>query len=170
MLPSTDDKKCAKQFKQKNPRKPLQHKPVLTHKAREKGSKKLNQGERIFHPNPPAKWVKKRYPLLFRKYEINKGRHLYRTHKKAVILQCTCRLKKNKVPVFAQKINQSIACTNAEIERLRGEKSFFPPTKDIGTRVWDHLDTVKVSIFHKKCFFSPFLPSASNSIYWCRIK
>ena len=125
-------------------------------------SKKLNQGERIFCPNPPAKWVKKRYPLLFRKYEINKGRHLYRTHRKAVILQCTCRLKKNKVPVFAQKINQSIACTNAEIERWRGEKRFFPPTKDIGT--------VKVSIFHNKCFFSPFRPSASNSIYWCRIK
>ena len=40
------------------------------------------QGEK-FSPSLPTRWVKKRYPLLFRKYEIHKGWHLYRTHKKA---------------------------------------------------------------------------------------
>ena len=48
----------------KNPRKLLQQKPVLTHKAQEKGgpvtcSEKINQGERILSPNPHAWWVKK---------------------------------------------------------------------------------------------------------------
>ena len=36
-----------------------------------------------FSPNPPAWWVKKCYPLLFSKYEIHRGRHLYRIHRKA---------------------------------------------------------------------------------------
>ena len=33
------------------------------------------QGEKF----SPTRWVKKRYPLLFRKYEIHKGWHLYCT-------------------------------------------------------------------------------------------
>ena len=91
---------------------------------------------KIFSPNPPTRWVKKRYPLFFRKYEIHKGRHLYRTHKKAGILQCTCRLKKIQI-ILTEKFNRSITCTNAEIERGRGGRSFFPPTKDIGTSMGD---------------------------------
>ena len=83
-----------------------------------------------------AWWVKKRYPLFFRKYEIHKGRHLYRTHKKAGILQCTCRLKKIQI-ILTEKFNRSITCTNAEMKPGRGGKSFFPPTKDIGTNVGD---------------------------------
>ena len=43
-----------------------------------------------------ARWVKKRYPLLFRKYEIHKGRHLYRTQKKAGMHRRTRRLKRYK--------------------------------------------------------------------------
>ena len=96
---------------------------------------RLNQGEN-FSPNPPTQWVKKRYPLFFRKYEIHKGRHLYRTHKKAGILQCTCRLKKIQI-ILTEKFNRSITCTNAEMKPGRGGKSFFPPTKDIGTSVGD---------------------------------
>ena len=97
----TDDKKCAKQFKGKPTEKPTRQKPVPSHKAREKGAqwhaeKQLNQGEKNFRPTHLPSGSKKGYPLLFSKYEIHKGQHLYKTHKKAGICQCTrtCRLKK----------------------------------------------------------------------------
>ena len=61
---------------------------------------------------------------------------MYRTHKKAGILQCTCRLKKIQI-ILTEKFNRSITCTNAEMKPGRGGKSFFPPTKDIGTNVGD---------------------------------
>ena len=41
------------------------------------------------------------------------------------------RYKKYSIKNF----NQSLTCTNAEIEQGRGGKKVFPPTKDIGTRV-----------------------------------
>ena len=59
--------------------------------AREEGcsdlQNKISIRVNIFLPKPTClvgqRWVKKRYPLLFRKYEIYKGQHLYRTQKKA---------------------------------------------------------------------------------------
>ena len=44
---------------------------------------------------------------------------------------------KKDTKYLTRKINQLIACTNAEIERGRGGKRFFPPTKEIGTREGD---------------------------------
>ena len=40
-----------------------------------------NPGEKI-SPNLPSWWVKKCCSLLFSKYEMHKGWHLYRIHKK----------------------------------------------------------------------------------------
>ena len=44
---------------------------------------------------------------------------------------------KKDTKYLTRKINQLIACTNAEIERGRGGKRFFPPTNEIGTREGD---------------------------------
>ena len=74
----TNNKKCTKQFKGKTPGKLLNQKPVLSHKASDLKKKNSNWVNKICLPTPP-RWV----TLLFRKYEIHKGRHLYRTNMKA---------------------------------------------------------------------------------------
>ena len=89
----------------------------------------LNQGEHFFAQTHPPGGSKKRYPLLFRKYEIHKGRHLYRTQKKADNMhQCTRRQKKYKKYSNKNSINQS----PVQMPRLNGGggiKGFFPQQK-----------------------------------------
>ena len=157
--------KCAKQLKKKNSRKPVTTKLVLSHKAWEKGHQWLAEQKSIrvkflFAQLARARWVKKRYPLLFRKYGI-KEQHLYRTHKKADIHQCTCRKKRHKI--FNRKsINQS-PVQMPRSNRRRRRKSVFPPSKDIGTRVGDELVSIfltrekrKLPELHISCFALKF--------------
>ena len=89
----TNAKKCAKQFKRKPTESQHGNNRFCHTKPGKRGPSDMHKNNsikmKIFLPNPPAQWVKKPYPLLFSKYEIQKGRHLYRTHKKAGISQCT---------------------------------------------------------------------------------
>ena len=92
---STDNIKCTKQCVRKSDYCRLGKKPVLPFRPGKKRGHKsdfqenANKVKFFFSPIPPARWVKKTYPLLLRKYEIHEGRHLYtfmyRTHKKASI-------------------------------------------------------------------------------------
>ena len=64
---------------------------------------------------PTCQLGQKTLSYAFRKYEIQKGQHLYRTQKKAGIHQCTCRLTKI----------QSILTKNQSFNRLY-KLVFFP--------------------------------------------
>ena len=94
---------------------------------------KPDQGEKLL-PNPPTWWVKKHYPLLFSKYEIHKGWHWYRIHKKAEIYIGVPAGKKDRKYLIKKSINQ----LPIRMPRLNGGgEVFFSANKNIGTRVGD---------------------------------
>ena len=70
---------------------------------------------------------------------------------------------KKDTKYLTRKINQLIACTNAEIERGRGGKRFFPPTKEIGTREADRSGKGKYFPQWKTSYFYPILHSYSKT-------
>ena len=91
---STDDIKMRQAIWTKNPTMMSWQELVLHSSLGKKGSvicRIYYDHDENFSPNPPTQWVKKLYPLLFSKYEIHKGLHLYRIHKKADIHRLTCR-------------------------------------------------------------------------------
>ena len=74
MLPSTDDIKMRQAIWNKKSDYAILARTGFAQKPGKRGSVicriQYDQGEK-FSPNPPTRWVKKRYPLLFSKYEIH---------------------------------------------------------------------------------------------------
>ena len=97
-----------------------------------------------FHPtHPPG--GSKTLSSAFQKYEIHKGRHFYRTHKKAVYVhQFTRRLK--KILILLQKINQS-PVRRPRFNGGAGTKCFFPNKRYRCTLHKWEISQVQVSIF-----------------------
>ena len=102
--------------------------PVL-HKSPGKGAQWFAESNtirvKIFRPTRPPGGSKNVILCFFSKYEIHRGRHLYRIHKKAGTHRFTHVWKRYKVINFNKLINQS-AWVNAKIERGMGGKVFFP--------------------------------------------
>ena len=74
---------------------------------------------------------------------------------------------KKDTKYLTRKINQLIACTNAEIERGRGGKRFFPPTKEIGTREGDRSGKGKYfpALLQQYCFIYIYSCYSMKFIY-----
>ena len=127
----TDDIKMHQAIQKQTLKQLSQQTPVLSLKPMKRGAqwlagKKNSIRVKFFSPNTPDWWVKKRYPLLFRKYEIHKGWHLYTGHlRRRVYISVPAGKKDTKYLI--KKINKSITSANAEIER-EGGKSVFSPT------------------------------------------
>ena len=96
-------------------------------------SHKLTGSEKLISPHEPAQCIKNCYSLLFNKYEIHKGQHLYRMQDKGRFTHL-CIQGLNKIQ-NKQSINQ-LPCMNAEIKRgERGECKSGDPGTENGVRL-----------------------------------